>query len=105
MAFLFWLIARAMGGKASFAAIFSGVGFISAIFILSNLIRWLPYSFEDELVLVSGGVFISSIALIWTIFLSMVLVREANDFTNARALIAVAAPGLVVLGSILFAFS
>ena len=84
---LYWLMIRILGGNGEYGAMFAGVGFASAPWILSSLIGFIAIplgsSGEALLGLVQFGV------TIWTIILSVIVVRESAQFSTGRASAAV----------------
>lgn len=84
---LYWLMIRILGGNGEYGAMFAGVGFASAPSILSALIGFIAIplgsSGEALLGLVQFGV------TIWTIILSVIVVRESAQFSTGRASAAV----------------
>ena len=112
---LYWIMSRMLGGNGEYGAMFAGVGFASAPSILSALIGFLaiPLGSSGE---ASGEAFLGLVQLgvtIWTIILSVIVVRESNQvktaftgsFSTGRAsaavLISIAA--LIIIVSVLAA--
>ena len=84
---LYWLMSRMLGGSGEYGAMFAGVGFASAPSILSSLVGLLAIP------LGSGGQSLFGLVqlgvTIWTIILSVIVVRESNQFSTGRASAAV----------------
>ena len=84
---LYWLMSRMLGGSGEYGAMFAGVGFASVPSILSSLVGLLAIP------LGSGGQSLFGLVqlgvTIWTIILSVIVVRESNQFSTGRASAAV----------------
>ena len=125
---LYWLMSRMLGGREEYGAMFAGVGFASAPFILWSLVGLLAIPLGSGgqslfglgvggdlsfLELVVGVVQLG--VIIWTIILSVIVVRESNQRTrvfstgraSAAVLIAIAAfiPIIIVFRRVLWILS
>ena len=85
-----WLMSRILGGNGEYGAMFAGLGFALAPFILLSLIGLLAIPLgsggETMIGLVQLGV------ITWTIILGVIVVRESNQFSTERAGAAVLIP-------------
>lgn len=85
-----WLMSRMLGGNGEYGAMFAGLGFALAPFILLSLIGLIAIplgsSGETMIGLVQLGV------IVWTIILGLIVVRESNQFSTERAAAAVLIP-------------
>ena len=117
---LYRLMSRMFGGSGEYGAMFAGVGFASAPFILSSLVGLLLSSLVGlpAIPLGSGGQSLFGLVqlgvtigvTIWTIILSVIVVRESNQFSTGRASAAVLISippfiGIIIVLLILFAFA
>lgn len=85
---LYWIMIRILGGDGEYGAMFAGVGFASAPSILSSLVGLLAISLDS--VGLSILVFVAWLGTtIWTIILSVIVVRESTQFSTGRASAAV----------------
>ena len=88
----FWLMSRILGGRGEYGAMFAGIGFASAPYILQSLIGFLAIPLGDF-----GGAdaLIGILQLgvgVWMIILAVIVVRESNQFSTGRASAAVLIP-------------
>ena len=85
-----WLMSRIFGGNGESGAMFAGLGFALAPFILLSLIGLLAIP------LGSGGEtmigLVQLAVIIWTIILGLIVVRESNQFSTERAAAVVLIP-------------
>ena len=86
---VFWLMSRILGGSGEYGAMFAGIGFASAPFILSSLAGLITIPLGPAAA-VSQLVWLGVVA--WTIILSVIVVRESNHFSTERAAAAVLIP-------------
>ena len=88
----FWLMSRMLGGRGGYGAMFAGIGFASAPSILQSPRGFLAILLGD---LVGADAMIRILQLgvvAWTIILSVIVVRECNQFSIGRASAAVLIP-------------
>ena len=112
---LYWLMSRMLGGRGEYGAMFAGVGFTLAPLILSALVDLLAIPLGSGgqslfglgvggdlsiLELVVGVVQLG--VIIWTIILSVIVVRESNQFSTGRASAAVLIPAAALIGIIVY---
>ena len=86
---VFWLMSRILGGGAEYGAMFAGIGFASAPYILSSLAGLMTIPLGPAAA-VSRLVWIG--VVVWTIILFVVVVRESAQFSTERASAAVLIP-------------
>ena len=86
---VFWLMSRILGGSGEYGAMFAGIGFASAPYILQSLIGFLAIPLgdgADALRILELGVGV------WMTILAVIVVRECNQFSTGRASAAVLIP-------------
>ena len=88
----YWLMSRMLGGRGGYGAMFAGIGFASAPSILQSLRGFLAILLGDLVgaVAIIGLLQLGVVA--WTIILSVIVVRECNQFSTGRASAAVLIP-------------
>ena len=86
---VFWLMSRILGGRGGYGAMFTGIGFASAPYILQSLVGFLTIPLgdgADALRILDLGVGV------WMTILAVIVVRECNQFSTGRASAAVLIP-------------
>lgn len=86
---VFWLMSRILGGSGEYGAMFAGIGFASAPYILSSLAGLITIPLGPAAA-VSRLVWLG--VVVWTIILAVIVVRESNQFSTERAAAAVLIP-------------
>ena len=87
---VFWLMSRILGGSGEYGAMFTGIGFASAPYILQSLIGFLAIPLGD-----GADALIGILELgvgVWITILAVIVVRECNQFSTGRASAAVLIP-------------
>ncbi len=102
---VFWLMSRILGGRGGYGAMFAGIGFASAPSILQSLRGFLAILLGDLVGAVAIIGFLQIGVVAWTIILSVIVVRECNQFSTGRASAAVLIPiaASIVLYAVLLA--
>ena len=86
---VFWIMSRILGGSGEYGAMFAGIGFASAPFILSSLAGLITIPLGPAAA-VSRLVWLG--VVVWTIILAVIVVRESNQFSTERAAAVVLIP-------------
>jgi hypothetical protein len=88
-----------LGGKGSYAGLFTGLGFASIPNVLGIPAMLLPRLLGGAGSALSGLVNLG--ALVWVLVLSVIAVRENHDFSTGRAVAALLIPVAVLVGGLI----
>lgn len=91
----YWVISRILGGQGPYSGLFAGLAFASVPYALT-----IPVGFLALPLGTPGGVLSSLVSFgvgIWTLVLSVIVVRENNGFSTGRAMAAVLVPLAVLV--------
>ena len=99
----YWIMSRILGGNGSYGGLFAGIAFTYVPLSLAVLVSFIALQINPLGSFISG-MFLFGVA-IWTTVLAVIVVRESNNFSIARAVTAVLIPlaAFLVL-VIMFAF-
>lgn len=88
------LSSLALGGKGSYASLFTGVAFANVPSIFGIPLQLLGLALGQAGQMFSG--MLNMALAVWIIFLAVIAVREANRFTTGRAVAAVLVPIVII---------